>query len=187
MPFDGVEYQQVPLIGPYNHVPGAPVLPQLTALGLMAAYAYCRGHANLIGVQTHTGSLSRPSDYQVVGTTWQGVAAFNGYVPSWATHIIADMSFYSTANTSAEVHMHVATTAETGADFEIPYSPAEPTRTDHNPFGPVERGLAVLALSATTLGQDVDVYVRAYAAESEAAQAAVLRPHVTSAWWVSVG
>ena len=95
MPFDGYNYTRAPLISPYYAHPHAPGLGDAFAGALQQAYFFSRKHANLVGVQTYLNFLKTIEAHEtyaneVFSTTPIIIADFRRYIPTHATHLIAE-------------------------------------------------------------------------------------------------
>ena len=120
MPFDGVTYDAVPLVRPRSYHPGVGATGTALAGALSGAYLFARGHGQIIGVQsmphflgsgyayTSASGAVRPA---IISTTAVNVARFTRWIPSHATHILAEIRFKSFAEVEPIVNHKIEITA----------------------------------------------------------------------------
>ena len=196
MPFDNHPHRDSPWAKPITSHPGAAASADVLGSSLAGAYAYARRAHNQIGALCYRWTFESltSSTVGVFSTTLKEIGQVEGYVPSWAVRIRAEVSFVQTQSQDAGAVCRVRTASDTGAISTISLDQAASPEVGRvvGAFGSrlanaysytTARTTAVVDLSATTLGADVLAFVDLCARSPDSSQAVNVYPLAVSVWW----
>ena len=191
MAFDGTPHKDAPWVKPIASHPGAAASADILAASLAGAYAYARRAHNQIGALLYRWTFESltSATYGVLSTGLVQVGQVEGYVPSWAERIRAEVVFVRTQKQSAVVSCRVTTPSDTGSTSTVAVE--ELTDTLGVSSLPIvqalsyttSRATAAVDLSTTTLDADVLVSVDFNARSPDSSQAVNVYPLAVSVWW----
>ncbi len=196
MAFDGTPHKDAPWVKPVTSHPGAAASADVLAASLAGAYAYARRAHNQIGALTYRWTFESltSSTIGVWSTSIVEIGQIEGYVPSWAERIRAEVSFVQTQSQDADAVCRVRTASDTGTSSTISLDQAASPEVGRvvGPFGSrlanaysytTSRITSVVDLNATTLDADVLVSVDLHARSPDSSQAVNVYPLAVSVWW----
>ena len=196
MAFDNTPHKDAPWANPVTSHPGAAASADVLAYSLAGAYAYARRAHNQIGLLCYRWTFESLTSATtgVWSTSLLEIGQVEGYVPSWAERIRAEVTFVQTQKWDADAVCRVRTASDTGATTTISLDQAQGPGAGRveGAFGSrlvnaysytTYRATAVVDLSATTLGADVLVSVDLCARSPDSSQAVNVYPLAVSVWW----
>lgn len=197
MAFDGFDWRGLPLLKDLADHPNGPAAGEVLSFGLGGAYAFARNVGRSLGVVHFRDHKSRVIDGDepiIVATSFNLYATVEGYVPSYATHIAAVLSFIPLALGSVDSLVATArlrTIDSGGSDVDVGTGIETPveqifSRQEGGAFVNVVQVAAEVELDSTSLGDDVVVESDLYLTTSEESgsrTASSARPVAMSCWW----
>ena len=111
-----------------------------------------------------------------------GMGQVEGYVPGWASKIVAEVVFATLNFEEGTAGIRVATPSDTGAKIELT-TDLTPDRQGEPWQYKIHRIRGHVDLSATTLDDDVVVDVEMQLVSPDTARAIALYPLIVSVWW----
>lgn len=185
MAFDEHPHRDAAWLKPAVGHPGAPAGAEILSTALAGAYGFALTAQNPIGQIAYRWAMAAPTELPpaLVVTAVEGIAELEGYVPSWATTIGADVVFATLTDEEGVANLRVKTSADTGSTIETTLDLADEALPGEVWAYRIQRASADLTLSATTLDTDVVVAVELAAISPDTGRGIPVYPLLVSVWW----